>query len=200
MIVELISPANVDTAEQMIINCARAASVCVDGEDKEKTLVDSQKLILKLIEMNHTSVIEHISYMFLFRDITRALLQEVSRHRIASPTVKSTRWALKKTDNKTNNYYIPEEFSGSDRDEFIRLNEEIIKFRRDLKDKYSNDILKYAVMENMYTSIFLTINARSLINMFDLRSSPRALQEFQTLCGKIKEVIPTSHRFMYCIG
>ena len=43
----------------------------------------------------HASTIEHLSYNFDIDGVSRALLQELARHRIASYSVKSTRYTLK---------------------------------------------------------------------------------------------------------
>ena len=44
----------------------------------------------------HASTIEHLSYSFDIDGISRACLQELARHRIASYTVKSSRYVLSK--------------------------------------------------------------------------------------------------------
>lgn len=42
----------------------------------------------------HASTIEHLNYSFDIDGISRACLQELARHRIASYTVKSSRYTL----------------------------------------------------------------------------------------------------------
>ena len=44
----------------------------------------------------HASTIEHLTYSFDIDGISRACLQELARHRIASYTVKSSRYVLAK--------------------------------------------------------------------------------------------------------
>lgn len=44
----------------------------------------------------HASTIEHLSYSFDIDGISRACLQQLCRHRIASYTVQSTRYVLSK--------------------------------------------------------------------------------------------------------
>lgn len=43
----------------------------------------------------HASTLEHVSFNFYIEGVSRALLQELARHRIASLSVKSTRYTLK---------------------------------------------------------------------------------------------------------
>jgi thymidylate synthase (FAD) len=62
----------------------------------------------------HESTLEHITLNFWIKDFSRGVLQELSRHRIASPSVQSTRYTLNEILNyfniayKTNNenYFI----------------------------------------------------------------------------------------------
>lgn len=100
---------------------AHGARTCWDSGDKSDTklcqLQASQEAILEdnygfnsdnvigpndaaLIErvgnkFKHQSVLEHVSYNFYIEGVSRALLQELARHRIASYSVKSTRYTLK---------------------------------------------------------------------------------------------------------
>lgn len=46
-------------------------------------------------EFRHSSILEHISFNFFIDGISRACLQELARHRIASLSVKSSRYTLK---------------------------------------------------------------------------------------------------------
>jgi thymidylate synthase (FAD) len=65
--------------------------------DKESQIedIDDSELIDSLCHVYfHSSVIEHINLTFSIRDISRSCLQELARHRIASYTVKSTRYTM----------------------------------------------------------------------------------------------------------
>jgi len=154
-------------------------------------------------QYKHESVLEHIVYTFDIDGISRALLQELSRHRIASLTVKSTRYTLNElrteppfitgnvVDFKRAAKYLV--FVG---DEYINLQQ--IKHLEDLRYAIANgvvnDLAKYIVPESYKTSLILTINMRSLQNLLDLRTSPQALKEFKTLALKIYEVLPEKHK------
>lgn len=43
----------------------------------------------------HNSTLEHLNYTFYISGVSRALLQELARHRMASMSVKSTRYTIK---------------------------------------------------------------------------------------------------------
>ena len=61
---------------------------------------DSEKVKARINRVakvsKHASTIEHISYCLDIANISRACLIELSRHRIASYTVKSSRYVLSK--------------------------------------------------------------------------------------------------------
>jgi thymidylate synthase (FAD) len=62
----------------------------VETGDKDRELIDRVGN-----KMKHASTLEHLTYTFYISGISRALLQELSRHRMASLSVKSTRYTLK---------------------------------------------------------------------------------------------------------
>ena len=71
-----------------------AISKCYDKEPYEE-LEKQQGRINRVANVSkHASTIEHLSYSFDIEGISRACLQQVSRHRIASYTIKSTRYTL----------------------------------------------------------------------------------------------------------
>jgi len=45
-------------------------------------------------KFRHASILEHLNYCFYIEGISRACLQELSRHRHTSPSVKSTRYTI----------------------------------------------------------------------------------------------------------
>lgn len=80
----------------------------VDGKLTEKGC----EFVSNLIAKGHESVLEHAVYVFKIEKIGRALLQQFARHRHTSPSVQSTRWALKRVLNNNSDFenlvYIPD--------------------------------------------------------------------------------------------
>ena len=198
MDVKLLSNTNLNVALE-------AGLVCTDNCSNINNY-EAENFLLKLVKAGHESVIEHISYSFKIEDITRALLQELARHRHISLSVKSTRWALKKFANDIP-YYYPNYPSSEDNipfesvKTFIRL-KELSKELSDTIAKCSvegipNDILKYFIQESMCTDLVLSLNARELRHICHVRKSERALKEFQQLCDAIYEQLPEEHKFIY---
>lgn len=85
-----------------LLICADAIRTCWqsfdksdDGGEKDKELIDRVGNKFK-----HASTLEHLVYNFYIEGVSRALLQELARHRMASLSVKSTRYTLKELKNE----------------------------------------------------------------------------------------------------
>lgn len=176
-----------------------AALVCTDSEDKIDAY-DPKEFLRKLVAAGHESVIEHISYTFVIEGISRAVLQEIARHRHISLSVQSTRWSLKKLLKS----YTPPVICPSVDDwgravivEEYKRQLEKIKYLLESCDGTDVDSVKYMLPESFPTKLVLTVNARELRHIFDLRTSPRALWEFQTLCAYMYTMLPSDHKFLY---
>ena len=175
----------------------QAIRTCYNSCDKSDDLGEKDiKLLRSIIKNNHLSTIEHISYNFKISGISRALLQELARHRIASLSVKSTRYTLRELKNVD-----PYEFKNF----LVRIDDEIDGFNKLqlkaiqvlLNKSFSNDELKYLLPEAFKTELMLTINARSLRNLLELRLSSKALKEFRELAKALYRELPEPHRVLF---
>ena len=85
---------------------AAAAKLCYSNSTIE-TLYDKQtpdaveKFLNMLAEIGHESPIEHCSFTFGIEGVSRALLAQITRHRIASFSVQSQRYVM-----ETNMQYV----------------------------------------------------------------------------------------------
>lgn len=190
-------------------------AICKCYSNKPHTEDDKRiKRIEKVAnQQKHASVIEHLVYSFDIDGISRACLQELARHRIASYTVKSSRYTLQELKDEQSFIYknniIPE---GKYRAmkyivdcNNLRVNTASIyaleNLRELLLNDTPNDIAKYCMPEAYKTSLVITINARTLQNFLTLRTSKHALWEIQLLAKAMYEVLPESHKvlFNHCI-
>ncbi len=185
--------------------CASAIRTCWQSFDKSDNGGEKDKELIDRVgnKFKHASTLEHLVYTFYIQGISRALLQELARHRIASLSVKSTRYTLKELKaeesftcrdiNRAEKYLVM-----TDND---RVNEMSIKalenLRVILKEGISNDKAKYCLPESYKTELTWTINARSLQNFLTLRSSKSALWEIQDLAKKLYENLPDEHRYLF---
>lgn len=147
--------------------------------------------------MQYAYTLDFICFTFKISGISRALLQELARHRMASLSVKSTRYTLRELKNKNvdelKNYLVKVSDSIDEYNKFRLATIQALINEQNL----SNDELKYLLPEAFKTELVLTINARSLRNLLELRLSSKALKEFRELAKAIYATIPEPHRVLF---
>jgi thymidylate synthase (FAD) len=181
---------------------------CIDGEYLGTTLGKKDAELIDRVgnKYRHASILEHVTYNFSIEGISRACLQELARHRMASLSVKSTRYTLKELKEEETFNYTPENkvkyfdkylvSTGNDvvdSASFIAL----CNLQNCLKDGISNDRAKYCLPESYRTSLTWSINMRSLQNFLSLRSDKSALWEIQNLAHAIYNELPSEHRYLF---
>jgi len=167
-------------------------------EDLDKTSDKELKAILEQVtSLGHTSVIEHTNFTFAISDVSRSLTHQLVRHRIASYAQQSQRYV----DFKEPNYVTPPK---------IAKNKQMKKAYDDtmktIWEQYSNlldmgipaEDSRFVLPNAACTNIMVTMNARSLLNFFELRCCQHAQWEIRQLANKmlkeVKKVAPTIFR------
>ena len=169
-------------------------------------------------ELGHESPVEHASFTFGIEGVSRALLAQITRHRIASFSVQSQRYV----DKSGFDYIMPPEISDipeakelfekemeHDAKVYDRLRSMLIekhteaflaegkseKEARSAAEKKANEDARFVLPNACDTRIIMTMNARSLYNFFALRCCNRAQWEIRTLAREmlrlVSEVAPT---------
>lgn len=163
----------------------------------------SSELTSKVIGIKkHLSCAEHIVMNWHVIGSSRLELQEHMRHRMASPTVQSTRYVLKKMLDSLDysDVFVSPDLSGLPADK-AALADEIIKemqrkFFSAAKDMRNNgipnDYIKYIVPESLRTSFSWTINLRSFINFLQLRADKHAHFEIRHIASEMRKAIGES--------
>lgn len=202
---------------------AAAAKLCyssseidgiLNGLDHEKTV----NFIDRLMSLGHESPIEHITFTFGIEGVSRSLLAQLTRHRIASYSVKSQRYV----NEGQFEYIIPKEIEADEKAKaiFIKAMEDDERTYNELtailKEKHYKTFLeegndektakskaeKKAIEDARYvlpnaceTKLIATFNARSLINFFHHRCCERAQWEIRDMACEmlklVKKVSPT---------
>ena len=169
-----------------------AALTCHGNADKldEK---DFKQVLTNIIKLGHESILEHITLSFRVQDISRALLQELSRHRHISLSVESTRHTLKKKmqDKK----WIENFLTSLDYQKSVAF-QAFIGIYEALQDRPEDEI-KYFIPEFFPTRLILTVNARELRHILKLRTHPSALMEFRELGVALFEAIPDDFKYLF---
>ncbi len=187
--------------------CAHAIRTCWQSFEKSDSGGEKDRELIDRVgnKFKHASTLEHLVYTFYIQGISRAVLQELARHRMASLSVKSTRYTLKElkeeapfsiTDIKRVKKYIVLTDNPSVNEMSIKALENL---RQLLVQGVANDKAKYALPECYKTELTWTINARSLQNFLSLRSDKAALWEINDLAHAIYKSLPEDHRYLFHI-
>lgn len=151
---------------------------------------DQTAFIDKLLNMGHESIFEHASFTFGIEGVSRVLLAQLTRHRLASFSVQSQRYV---SYEKGFGYIIPPriEALGKDAvDEYIRQMNQIEQWYRDWqqllgKGEHSNEDARFVLPNACETRILLTMNVRELWHFFSLRMCNRAQWEINELATRM---------------
>lgn len=182
MKVELVSysqPVKKDADKNPLGIAELAASVCYDSEPTE-----TYRIAKGCKATNHVSVLEHISFTFYVAGVSRALLAQLSRHRHISLSVRSQRYC----DESVMQYVNPFKEDSEDADVFEGMMADIANDYRILKEYHgaANEDARAVLPNACCTELYVTINARSLIEMSHLRLCTRAQREIRELFTAIK--------------
>ena len=171
---------------EMERNAATAALTCRGNADKEHV---PSEVLARIIGYGHESVLEHITLTYEVKNISRALLQELARHRHISLSVESTRYTLRRK-LKEETLLIDELPDG-----YKDFAMELAAFAEQNPDM-PNDELKYFLPEFWPTNLILTVNIRELRHILKLRSAPQALKEFRELAHALFDAIPEQFKYL----
>ena len=186
--------------------CSHAIRTCWQSFEKSDNGGEKDVELIERVgnKFKHASTLEHLSYNFYIQGISRALLQELARHRVASLSVKSTRYTLKEL--KKEDKFELGDFERAARFIVLTGDETVdnasIKALENLREILANttkslDIVKYCLPECYKTELTWSVNARSLQNFLSLRSSKSALWEIRNLSLKLYESLPQEHKFIF---
>lgn len=179
--------------------CAIAGRLCysaVGVEELDKKLDDPKikDILTKIVKSGHLSVLEHASFTFAIEGVSRALLAQLTRHRIASFSVQSQRYVKFKNGI---DYVIPQTIKKNK--ELLKEYEEFLKsiekfYTKLLETEIPAEDARYVLPNAVSTKIVLTMNARELRHFFALRCCNRAQWEIRDMSCRMlklaKEVAP----------
>ena len=151
---------------------------------------DQQRFIAGVMERGHLSVTEHASFTFAVEGVSRALLAQLTRHRIASFSVQSQRY-VSMADGF--DFVVPPSISalGEEEAEFIRQMNTMHKWYCQWQDKLggakekSNEDARFVLPNAASTRLLVTMNARELMHFFELRCCNRAQWEIREMAWQM---------------
>lgn len=196
---------------------ASAAKLCYSASDIstiKEGLTDEKtaSFVEMLAEIGHESPIEHAYFTFGIEGVSRSLLAQITRHRIASYSVQSQRYVKEKNFS----YVTPPEIAKDP--ETLKIYEESMAKAEEayhaladkLSEGYLNEFLaagidektakrnaeKKAIEDARFvlpnaceTKLVMTINARSLMNFFHHRCCNRAQWEIRDVADQMLALV-----------
>lgn len=191
--VELIS--HTPLPEQV---CALGAKLCYAKADvnalRERVSSQDQSTFLeRIMQSGHLSVLEHASFTFAVEGVSRALLAQLTRHRIASFSVQSQRY-VSLAENF--NYIMPPAIKALGEEAAARYDAQMrqmqawyAQWQQELgaKGESSNEDARFVLPNACETRILFTMNARELRHFFSLRMCNRAQWEIRRMAQSMFE-------------
>lgn len=198
------NPEQVVAASAKLCYSAAGAMELMEGLDAAKT----EKFVEMLGNIGHESPIEHASFSFAVEGISRSLLAQITRHRLASFSVQSQRYV--KLSDFT--YVTPPEIA-ADPDalevfersvencvQAYKTLSEILEKRhyteflsqglsekaaRSKAEKKAIEDARFVLPNAAETKMVITMNARELLHFFRLRCCNRAQWEIRALAKEM---------------
>ena len=172
-----------------------AAAMCV-GKYTEAADQLECKNLLPAINSGHDSVLEHLPLTWVIEDVSRALTHQLIRHRIASYSQQSQRYTKVNTEEQW--FIIPESVVSCSLNVISKYNslmEDIARFYNEMCSKgIPNEDARMVLPNACFTSIIVSMNARSFSEAATLRTCNRAQWEirqmFKLMRDSIKDVYP----------
>lgn len=165
---------------------ANAASVCYQSKP-------SINIVKHCVESGHQSILEFANFVFKISDIDRATANQLVRHRIASYAQLSQRYV----NMEDANFIYPSEITKEQKniyDEAFNMANEAYK---NLQKSGLNKETSRAVLPNASpTTIFVSMNLRSLSNFMGLRLCERAQKPIRDMAIAMKKEIKRKQKEM----
>lgn len=158
--------------------CGKAAAKCYNGKNYDR----SRDIAL---EGGHLSTAEHAQFTFEIDGVSRVLLAQLTRHRIASFSVQSQRYTGVKPEwivPPSVNLYGYENAYRAYCDAGYALMQEMMEHGVPAEDA------RFAIPQGVTCGLIMSMNARELMHFFDLRCCSRAQWEIRALAFEMLEL------------
>ena len=177
---------------------AMAARLCYSRMDIEALrerveTQDQEDFLRRVMGRGHLSISEHASFTFAVEGVSRSLLAQLTRHRIASFSVQSQRY-VSMADGF--DYVIPPSIAAlgeEEEQEYIREMETLHAWYCRWQEKLggpgeaANQDARFVLPNAAATRLVMTMNARELRHFFALRCCGRAQWEIREMAWQMLE-------------
>ena len=151
---------------------------------------DQTDFVHKIMDMGHDSVLEHASFTFAIEGVSRTLLAQITRHRVASFSVQSQRYV---SYEKGFGYIVPPKIEALGEEavaEFERQMDTMHQWYTQWQEKLGageggNEDARFVLPGACETRMMVTMNVRELRHFFSLRMCSRAQWEIRALATEM---------------
>lgn len=152
---------------------------------------DQDAFLSGVVETQHLSVFEHATFTFAIEGVSRILLAQITRHRIASFSVQSQRYV---SQHSVFDYIIPPSIVGLGEEAVQAYEEQMqtmhawyLDWQKRLggKGESANEDARFVLPGACATRMIVTMNARELLHFFSLRCCRRAQWEIRALAEEM---------------
>ena len=151
---------------------------------------DQSAFIEKLMGMGHESVLEHVTFSFGVEGVSRVLLAQLTRHRIASFSVQSQRYVSYENGF---GFIMPDSIAALGEEAVQEYQKQMdtieswyVEWQKKLgKGEKSNEDARFVLPNACETRLVVTMNVRELRHFFSLRMCNRAQWEIRRMAEEM---------------
>ena len=198
MIVKILT--HTPDLEKLVSACAKLCYSSSPVDEIMENLTDEavEKFLTKLVDMGHESPTEHVSFTFMIDGVSRALLAQITRHRLASFSVRSQRYVDESNFDYVTSPVLDENIYGLGK-VMANIATEYQSIKKILMDngftkEQANEQARAVLPNACATSLVMTMNARELMHFFNKRCCNRAQDEIRSVADEMlrqcKQVAP----------
>ena len=151
---------------------------------------DQTDFVHKIMGMGHDSVLEHASFTFGIEGVSRVLLAQITRHRLASFSVQSQRYVSYESGF---GYIVPPKIEALGEEavaEFEQQMDTLHQWYTEWQQKLGtgeggNEDARFVLPGACETRMMVTMNVRELRHFFSLRMCSRAQWEIRALANEM---------------
>lgn len=167
-----------------------------------KIRTDHEAYLRNILEQRHGSVLEHVSYSFVFQDVSRVFTHELVRHR---PGVGISQESMRYVRLDDIPFWFPD-WARDDPELYEQATDILARlewFQQWMGRKFGLDepgvsfeekkaktsFMRRFAPEGVATSIMWTANLRALRHVIEVRTSPGAEEEIRLVFGKVARIM-----------
>lgn len=158
----------------------------IDDLCQKVSAKDQSDFVQKIMGMGHESVLEHASFTFGVEGVSRVLLAQLTRHRLASFSVQSQRYVSYENGF---GYIMPPKIAALGEEaqaEYHRQMQQMHQWYREWQEKLGtgeggNEDARFVLPGACETRLMMTMNVRELRHFFALRMCSRAQWEIRAM-------------------